>query len=162
LVVAAGTEDEDVATAAGFWPTGGVPRKASRSKVPNSTLAMTDNGTPKLTTRPPATFRSSSWTVASGTCTSPLLEVIRPLKLRVFNLSGGRVETSMASHLSVSRSLGATRLNSPEAVGRAVSPDSVDLAWITMSPGRVASSFGTATAPPRASSSSETLRTACW
>jgi hypothetical protein len=85
---------------------------------------------------------------------------MRPLRLSRVSLSAGICETSTSSHFRVSRSLGPTRLNSPLTVGRLGSPDMVDLACSTMSPGSVALSLGTATAPPLASRSSATARIA--
>ena len=110
---------------------------------------------------PPLPLRSSSSKTASLTCTLPPLEAIRPFMLSRASLSAGSDETSISSQASVSRSFGPTRLNSPVTAGRAGSPDKVELACSTMSPGRVAVSFGTATAPPCASSSIATLRIGC-
>ena len=110
---------------------------------------------------PPVPLRSSSSKTASLTCTLPPLDAILPFMLSRVSLLAGSDETSTSSHASVSRSLGPTRLNSPVTAGRAGSPDKVELACSTMSPGRVALSFGTATAPPCASSSITTLRIGC-
>jgi hypothetical protein len=76
-------------------------------------------------------------------------------------LLDGTDETSIASQVSVSRSRGPTRLNSPLTAGLAGSPDRVERACTTMSPGKVALSLGTAIVPPLASRSIATLRTGC-
>ena len=129
------------------------------SSVPSSTWVVTDSGTAKATTMPPEPLRSSSSTVASVTCTLPPIEPMRPFMASRVSLPAGIAETSTASHARVSRRRGPTRLKAPDAVGRAGSPDRVELACTTRSPGRVAVNFGTATAPPRASSCSATPRT---
>ena len=121
----------------------------------------TDNGTLKVTVMPPLPLRSSSSKTASLTCTLPPSDDILPFRLIRVSLLAGTAETSTASQASVSRSFGPTRLKSPATVGRLGSPDMVDLACSTRSPGRVAVSFGTATAPRRASSSSAMLRIGC-
>ena len=120
-----------------------------------------DSGTPKVTSMPALPLRSSSSKTASLTCTLPPLEDILPFMLRRVSLLAGNAETSISSQASVSRSLGPTRLKSPETAGRAGSPEKVELACNTMSPGKVALSLGTATTPALASSSITTLRTGC-
>ena len=72
------------------------------------------------------------------TCTLPPVDDMRPLRLSRDSLPAGTDETSIASHCSVSRSFGPTRLNSPATLGFAASPDSVDFACSTRSPGSVA------------------------
>ena len=146
---------------AGFCCAGVFTRKESRSSVSRETLVTIDSGTPNVTVTPPLPLRSSSSKTASLTCTLPPVEDMRPRRLSLCSLDGGTDETSTASHASVSRSLGPTRLNWPVTPGRAASPVRVDCACRTMSPGKVAASFGTATAPPLASSSSATFRTGC-
>ena len=121
----------------------------------------TDSGTEKVTVTAPLPLMSSSSKAASLTCTAPPLEPSRPFRLSRASLLGGSEATSIASQCSVSRSRGPTRLNSPSTAGRAGSPDKVERACSTMSPGSVALSLGTATTPPLASSSSATLRIGC-
>ena len=107
---------------------------------------------------PPLPLRSSSSKTASLTATLPPVEDILPFMLRRVSLAAGTSDTSTSSHARVSRSLGPSKLKSPDTVGRDGSPDMVDRACSVMSPGKVAVSLGTATAPPRASSSTATSR----
>ena len=148
-------------TAAGFCRAATGTRKESRSSVSRLTLVTIDSGTVKVTVTPPLPLRSSSSKTASLTCTLPPVEDMRPRRLSFCSLEGGTDDRSTASQDSVSRNLGPTRLNCPVTPGRAASPVRVDCACRTMSPGSVAVSFGTATAPPLASISSTTLRTGC-
>lgn len=120
-----------------------------------------ETGTLMVATTPAVPLRSSSSKTASVTWMLPLDEAMRPLRLSFVSLLAGTDETSTSSHFSVSRSFGPVRLKSPLTVGRAGSPDMVDFACRTMSPGKVAVRRGTATAPPLASSSTATLRIDC-
>ena len=119
------------------------------------------SGTLKVMATPPLPFRSSSSKAASLTWTLPPVDDIRPLRLMRASFSGGTPAGSICSQASVSRSLGPARLNVPLTLGRPGSPDIVDFASSTRSPGSVALRRGIATTPSRASSSIATWRTGC-